>query len=267
MSGTNHRTWQLYHVGHFSTTVQLDPIADGRNLEQHADLARVTGQLVELMNRLRLPVTWAVSDPAHSAATSHILRSAVPHEFAILGDTNWLGQTAGRTRFARELSRRVLQARSAGLSVHTLAPRVAPVEHDVDLVVKHQITAIAGVGDASPSPRTTSSPRALHFGVWEIPVAGKLPARAGWFSNGGWSTWRRIRAAAKEAAMFHLLVDAPLMCEEGLAAQKTVAWLMERVAALRDRGLVQVETLRATAARLSNVPVTKPQRSILHQAA
>jgi hypothetical protein len=268
MSGnTNHRTWQLYQVGHFITTVHLDPIADGRKIEHQKDLANLTGQLIELMDRHRLPATWAVSDPTHSAATSHILRSSVPHELAILGDATWLGPMAGRTRFARELSRRVAQARSAGLAVHTLVPRVASIEPDVDLVVKQQITAIAGINTLPTATPATSSPRALHFGVWEIPVAGMLPARSGWFSTGGWSIWRRIRAAAKDARIFHLLIDAPLVCEEGRATQKTITWLMERVATLRDRGLVRVETLRATAARLSDVPAVKPQRSILRRAA
>jgi hypothetical protein len=248
-------------------TVQLDPIADGRNFEHHKELARVTGQLVDLMDLHRLPATWAVSDPAHSAATSRILRSAVPHEFAILGDENWLGPKAGRTRFARELTRRLAQARSTGLSVHTLVPRVATVGPDVDLIVKQRVTAVAGREISTVATAATSSPRALHFGVWEIPVSGKLPARSGWFSSGGWSIWRRIDAAAKDSAPFHLLIDVPLLCDERRYAQKTIDWLMERVAKLRDRGLVRAETLRATAARLSDVPATKPQKSILHGAA
>ena len=41
---------------------------------------------------------------------------------------------------------------------------------------------------------------------------------------------------------------------------------MRRVAKLRDRGLVQVETLGAAAARLSDLPVATPQRSILRRA-
>jgi hypothetical protein len=45
-----------------------------------------------------------------------------------------------------------------------------------------------------------------------------------------------------------------------------IAWLMRRVATLRDRGLVRVETLRSAAARLSDVPTVKPQRSILRAA-
>jgi hypothetical protein len=266
MPGTNHRTWQLYHVGHFMATVQLDPVADSRSVERQKGLASVTGKLIDLMNKHRLSTTWAVNDPAHSAATSQILRSEVPQEFAILGDANWLGPTAGRTRFARELSRRVAQARSAGLSVHTLVPRVAPIEQDVDLIVKQQIMAVAGI-DASAPTTVNSSPLALHFGVWEIPVTHKLPARSGWFSSGGWSTWRRVRAAARDAAFFHLLIDAPKIFDEGAGAQRTLAWLIEKVATLRDRGLVRIETLRATAARLSVVPAVKPQQSILHRAA
>jgi len=267
MSGKNHRTWQLYHVGHLLTTVQLDPIADACNLERHKELANVSEQLIGLMDSHRLPATWAVSDPAHSAATSHILRSAVAHELAILGDANWLGAVAGRTRFARELSRRIAQARGVGLEVHTLVPRAASIERHIDLIVKQQITAIAGVDSLDSTRRTIATPRALHYGVWELPVSGSLPAKGGWFSNGGWSTWRRIRGAAKDAATFHLLIDAPSICREGRAALTTVDWLMRRVANLRDRGLVRVETLRATAARLADVPVVQPQQSILRRAA
>jgi hypothetical protein len=267
MSETNHLTWQHYHVGHFQVTVQLDPVADGRNLERHEDLANVTGQLIALMDTHRLPVTWAVSDPAYSAATSLILRSAVAHELAILGDPNWLGPMAGRTRFARELARRVAQARSAGLAVTTLVPRVASIERHIDLIVKQRITAVAGIDESVSAARQIATPRALHYGVWELPVAGSLPRRSTWLLSGGWSTWRRIRRAAHDAATYHLLIDAPAICEEGRYAQKTIAWLMGRVAGLRDRGLLRVETLRDAAAHLADVPAVKPQQSILRRAA
>ena len=267
MSGTNYRTWQTYHVGHFLVTVQLDPVADARNLKRHNELAEVTRQLIDVMESNRLPATWAVSDPAHSAATPLILRSAVEHEFAILGDANWIGPMAGRTRFARELTRRVAQARGAGLDVHSLVPRAAAIERDIDLIVKQQITAVAGVEAQPQATRHIATPRALHYGVWELPPTSTLPQPATWFSNGGWSTWRRIRRAARDAATYHLLIDAPTLCDEGRRARSTVAWLMRRVAGLRDRGLVRVETLHAAASRLAAVPVVKPQRSILRRAA
>src|SRR5437763_4614370 len=118
MSGTNHRTWQQYHVGHLLITIQLDSAAAGQN--QHRELPGVTRRLIALAELQRLPVTWAVSDPAHSAATSLILQSAIDHELAILGDANWVGPTAGRTRFARELVRRLTQARASGLEITSL---------------------------------------------------------------------------------------------------------------------------------------------------
>lgn len=266
MSSMNHRTWQTYHVGHFLTTVYLDPVAEARSIERHRELTKLTAQLVQLTDSLHLPTTWATGDPAQSAATSEILRSTVPHEFAILGDTNWVGPMAGRTRFARELSRRVVQARLKSLCVHAFVPRVAPVERDIDLVVKHDITAVAAVTSMVQAMRKATTPRAMHYGVWEMPVSAKMPMKSGWFSQGGWSTWRRIRAAARDAALFHLVIDAPALCEAGRAAHDTVARLLYKVAHLRDRGMVRVETLRETAARLSDVPAVKPQRSILRAA-
>jgi hypothetical protein len=267
MPGKHHRTWQTYHVGQFLTTVELDPVSHVRHVEQHKALATVASQLIELMDTLRLPATWAVSDPAHSAATSQVLESAVPHELAILGDTTWLGAMAGRTRFARELSRRVAQARSAGLSVHTLVPRVASVERDVDLIVKQQITALAGIDSSTHASRSIAAPRALHYGVWELPITGRLPTKRGWLWSGGWSMWRRIRGAARDASTFHLMIDAASLCEAGRGAQSTVAWLLRRVANYRDRGLVQIETLHMAAARLADVPAVQPQQSILRRAA
>src|SRR3954463_5642260 len=165
MSGTHQRTWQQYHVGHLLITVQLDSAATGRQLERHQELAAVTRRLISLADSERLPVTWALSDPAHSAATSLIIQSPVEHEMAIRADINWVGATAGRTRFARELVRRLAQARAAGLEVTSLVPHVAPIENHIDLVVKQHITAVARY--ESPDARVRLlSPRALHYGVW-----------------------------------------------------------------------------------------------------
>jgi hypothetical protein len=264
MSGTHHRTWQQYHVGHLNITVQLDSTAEGHSVERHQELAGVTRQLISTMDAERIPVTWAVSDPAHSAATPLVLKSAVDHELAILGDANWVGPTAGRTRFARELVRRVTQARAAGLNVTTLVPSVASVESHIDLVVKQQFTAVAGLNSAAA--RLLLEPKALHYGVWELPVSASLPLKATWFSSGKRTLWRRIHRSASDASTFHLLIDAPAIAATGRGEESTVQWLAHRIATLRDRGLVRVETLRATAARLSDVPAVSPQRSILRVA-
>jgi hypothetical protein len=264
---THHRTWQQHHVASVLVTVELDPVADGHSIERHRGLAELTKRLVELFDTHRVPATWAVNDPAHSAATSLVIRSAVDHELAILGDPNWLGPTAGRTRFARELARRVAQARTAGICVRSLVPRVETVKRHIDLVVKQQITAIAGV---EPPPQVAfpwPTPHALHYGVWEMPVTDRLPRRSFWFFEGGRSVLRKIRRAARDVATFHLTINAPALEHEGRRAQKSIAWLVRQVATLRDRGLIHVETLGAAAARLADLPAASPQRSILHRAA
>jgi hypothetical protein len=267
MSRTNHRTWQKHRIGHFLLTVHLDPPSEARSREKHPKLADFVRHTIELADERQLPVTWAVSDPAYSAATPLVLQSATCHELAILGDANWVGPTAGRTRFARELSRRVSQARSAQINVTTLVPRVGPVDRHIDLAIKHRISAIAGVEEAYSVIPPKALPRALHYGVWEIPVSGSLPLRSRWWFSGKRFVFRQIRVAAHAAAIFHLVVDAPTMVREGRGATAALAWLVRRVAELRDRGLIATETLGQTAARLSAVPSAKPQHSILRKAA
>jgi hypothetical protein len=265
MSGKNYRTWQNYRVGHLLFTVLLDPQSDSRNITRHKALESTALHLVTLMDRFRLPATWAASDPAQSAATSMVLRSDVSHEMAVLGDTNWIGPTAGRTRFARELARRVTQARATGLEISTLVPRAASIAEHIDLVVKQQLTSIVGC-EAPDAKGMLRTPVALHYGVWEFPITAGLPAPAKWYSTPGWSLWRRIRRAARDASSYHVVIDAPAMSEDNGRSERIIAWLMRRVATLRDRGLVRVETMRTAAARLSNVPAVKPQRSILRAA-
>jgi len=266
MSGTHQRTWQQYHVGHLLITVQLDSPATGRKIERHKELAGVTRRLISLADSERLPVTWAVSDPAHSAATSLILKSAVEHEMAILGDATWVGATAGRTRFARELVRRLAQARATGLEVTSLVPHVASIENHIDLVVKQHITAVAGF-EAPESGRRLLSPRALHYGVWEVPISENLPLQSSRFFNGKRSLWKRVRRTISDAGTFHLIINAPAVAETGQGTEKTIAWLANRIALLRDHGMIHVETMRSMSARLSDVPAVRPQRSILRAAA
>jgi hypothetical protein len=267
MGNTNHKTWQQHRVGRLLVSVHLDPVTGGHVVESEQELAKITRRLIDLMDGQSLPATWAVCDPAYSAATPLILRSSVDHELAILGDANWLGPTAGRTRFARELARRVSQARNAGIAVTTLVPRAASVERHIDLVVKQQISAISGVESSANAGYRSLVPRALHYGVWELPVARSLPTHHRWPLFNGWVTWRQIRRAAIEAADYHLVIDAPRLLADGGRGVQPVARLLRRVAELRNRGFLRVETLGKAAQRLSNVPTLLPQCSILRRAA
>jgi hypothetical protein len=265
MSGTNQHTWQQHHVGQFLLTIKLDSVETGRSIERHHGIADVAKRLIALADSHRLPVTWGVSDPAHSAATSLIMRSAIEHELAILGDENWVGPTAGRTRFARELIRRVAQARSTGLEITSLVPHVAPIDNHIDLIVKQSITAVAGF-ELPDTTQRSMAPRALHYGLWELPISKRLPLETKRLFGNHWGFWKGIRRFTREAGTFHLLIDAPAFADGRRSSETIVEALTKRIALLRDRGIVRVETLRSAAARLADVPVARPQRSILRVA-
>jgi hypothetical protein len=266
MSMANRRSWQKHHLGHVHLTVEAEPTDIDRNLDRHRGLAKVTEQLFEILNCHKLPATWAVGDPANSAVAALVADSETRHGLAVLGDRYWIGKTAGRTRFARELARRVSQSRRAGMEVVTLVPRVAPVVEHIDLVVKNGIQAVVVMNEAAGQRPATQDPRALHYGVWEFSTTNRLPLRSSWLPGRAWKLFRKFRRAGKDASTVHLMLDVSAIEEAGRSATQTVEWLMRRVAKLRDRGLLQVETLATAAARLSNLPVVKPQRSILRQA-
>jgi hypothetical protein len=264
MSRFARRSWHPHRTGRFVITLELDPVADGHTIERHRELEAVTKRLVDLFTACRLPATWAVSDPAFSAATSLVLQSPVAHEIAILGDPSWLGPTAGRTRFARELERRVMKSRSMGIRVTSLVPRGESIQRHIDLVVKNGITAVTGMANAAPSMRPVI-PQALHYGVWQLAGSIAFPQQAAGFLS-TWRLGRRLRRAAHEAALFHLIIDVRALAEEGARIEKRLTRVARHLAELQKRGLARVEPLGATAARLAEVPAASPQRSILRAA-
>ena len=129
-------------------------------LDDQRRLASTTDSLIEALRDCRLAATWAVADPAVSAATE-VIRAAAEnnnaendnaHDIAVLGDHTWIGPQAGRTRFARELSRRVLRAQVAGIGVSTLGVRDAVLSDHLDLLVQHGIPAVRGTRPLPAAP-------------------------------------------------------------------------------------------------------------------
>ncbi|HEY4233247.1 MAG TPA: hypothetical protein VGM76_07460 [Lacipirellulaceae bacterium] len=256
-----------FQFGRVHLTIETEPVDIDRNLERHRRLAEVTRELVELLDSHRLAAAWAVGDPAHSATTALLTLSEIQHEVALLGDHHWLGPNAGRKRFAHELARRVSQARAAGIAVSTLVPRVAPIAEHVDLIVKHGLHAVVGSNGVMEGRFRTTVPRALHYGVWEFATTSRLPLHGTWWSGASRKLIRQIRRAAEERATIHLLVDAPALEQEGVQAMRSIRRLIREIGQLHERGLLRAETLGAAAARLSDLPVATPQRSILRLAA
>src|SRR5262245_3172406 len=96
-------------------TIELELALHQQTTQNAALLEDYTDLLLKLSTAYEMPFTWAVSDPAFSAAKEAIMQSTLPQEIALLGDATWVGATAGRARFRRELSRRVSAAESQGI--------------------------------------------------------------------------------------------------------------------------------------------------------
>ena len=269
MAGYRLRSWQKPTVGRVLITVALDGPAKAAGFEQHRRIESFTRELLEHLTRAALPATWGVSDPVHAAATpalenSRILHE-VAHEIAVIGDATWVGPSAGRPRFAKELARRVNAARAKGLPASSLLLQKAVLGDDLDLVVKRGITAVCHIDQDGSAPTQTRNPRSLHYGVWEMPPTGHLPTKPGWLAA------RRlvanIRRVARDGGFYHMCIAAPAVVSQPAGVRRRLSRVLQDIAKLRDRGLLKVETLAAAATRLSDVPATTPQRSLLRQAA
>ena len=76
--------------GLFMVSVDLDADIDNPAQANARTLHDAADQLVTLFDRHQIPATWAVADPAHSAATDLVRQSRIGHEIAILGDRAWV---------------------------------------------------------------------------------------------------------------------------------------------------------------------------------
>ncbi len=248
-----------------SIDLELDPEEHDRQLERQLDLVR--SELVTLTKNAAIPATWAVADPMLSAATESILAAKCGHEIAVLGDRAWLGPGCGRDRLARELTRRFSVPRKAGIPVSTLALR--NVEHvaDLDLLLKHGVTAVCSIPIDDPSFARKHEQPPLRFGLWQPPDARRLPAQSTWWSPLGWLVRREIKRAIRHRSLLHLRFDAPRLIHDPGRSLDLVASILRYAAAKRDAGQLAVKTISQLATQALSSRAAQPSRSILQSAA
>lgn len=256
-------------MGTLVVTVDLEPVLRRASLEPMRRLDETTDWLIKTFGRLGIPATWAVADPAHSAATGRLLAAGVGHELAVLGDASWMGREAGRGRFAKELARRVLGSRAAGISVTSLVPRDVEIGDHVDLLVKYGVTAVRG-GFESTGRGRRGQPRSLHFGLWEVPSSMQLPGRSAWSFGvtalSGVVARRGIRRSGHRRRVFHLVVNAWRLATSSGRERQVLERTLCVARQARDQHTLRLDTLADVAARLSCVPRVAPARSILRSA-
>ena len=260
--------------GVFAISIDLELDPDRRGLDQTRSLEDVAGRLISLLTKYQIPATWAVADPAVSAATDRLVSAGAGHEIAVLGDQSWVGREAGRSRFSRELTRRVSRGRSAGLTISTLVLRNVVLDDHLDLVVKEGISAVrsdyaGSTGSGLLRRRAVAEPRSLRFGLWDLPAATRLPGESRWLPSGGGarSARRGIDRAIATRAVYQLMIDGLLLAVRSPSALRLLERVLRHVDQRRQQGTLTVATLAGTAALLAGNRQGTPSHSILRPAA
>jgi len=231
----------------------------GRSLDS------VTTALLGLFEKYRLDASWAVADPAVSAATDSIRSCPQQHEIAVLGDPTWVGSAAGRPRFSRELVRRIEGGRSVGIAISTLVLREGVVADHADLLVKHGVTVVRGNLPRGSQLVEHCRPMPIRFGVWDIPACCAVPAARRW-----WPTTvagHAVRAAVRNLDFVHFSIDAGRLVAARNSGLRSVERLLRLVARERDDARLKVSTLAAMADQLRPIRSSPPTHSILRSAA
>ncbi len=254
-----------------SIDAELD--VERRGLDQQGSLERVTAELADLLAKYRAPATWAVADPAVSAATDRLTQTSVAHEIAILGDRSWVGREAGRSRFARELTRRVTRGRTAGIALSTLLLRDTELDDHLDLVIKQGLSAVVQAGPAAERSWFSSRPAALllplRFGLWSFPTHATLPGRRVLLRLRGTASRirRTIDRAVANREVCHLSINGLAIAVQGPSALRTIERVLRHADKRRQQGQLCLSTLATASARLTGGRQSAPARSILRPAA
>ncbi|HZL88942.1 MAG TPA: hypothetical protein VFB96_11255 [Pirellulaceae bacterium] len=246
-------------------SIELELAIDRPSADRQQRLDHLTGELLDLLQQHRLPATWAVADPARSAASPSLLAGDVRHEIAVLGERSWIGRGAGRMRIERELSRRFGAARQAGMQVSTLVLRNVSQPVDLDLLLAYDIAAVSF--PACHHAPTGPSAGTHRFGVWHAPLAWRLPLAPCWWQPAAWKVARRLREVAGNRGLLHVAIDGDALVEcedDGLAQARTI---VGQVARMRDEGRILVRTLQDLAFENLALRSAQPAKSLLAPAA
>lgn len=208
-------------------------------------LGDLTPELVALLDAHGFAATWAVADPARSAATESILASIQPHEIAVLGDRSWLGWGAGGSRANRELTRRI-----SGAAENQIAIRTLVLHNESSFANGLQLSELGIRTVRQPIGHEVLRPVSLMGLAKGLLVAEQVQRLAlpNW-----WSWWEgesplaarcRQRSLLPDRANCHLGIDAQQLCAAGPRGLHRLANALAELSELRSEHGLQVLTLR-----------------------
>lgn len=210
-----------------------------------ARLDDLTPDLVDLLDAHRIAATWAVADPARSAATEAILTSSQAHEIAVLGDRSWLGWGAGGSRANRELARRITGAAARNIEIRTLV-----LHNESSFANGLTLTELGIKTIRQPIGHEVLRPVSLMGLSKGLVLAEQvqrmvLPTWWNWWEAETSLTVRcRQHSLVSGRATCHLGIDAQQLCTAGPRGLQRLGSLLSEIADLRNRYGAQLLTLR-----------------------
>ncbi len=205
----------------------------------------LTPELVALLDSHGIAATWAVADPARSAATEAILASEQPHEIAVLGDRSWLGWGAGGSRAKRELTRRISGAADRQIAIRTLV-----LHNESSFANGLQLGELGIQAIRQPIGHEVLRPVSLMGLAKGLLIAEQVQRLAlpNWWN--WWEGESQLAARCRQPSLLpdratcHLGLDAQQLCTAGLRGLYRLANSLSELSELRNRQDVQLQTLR-----------------------
>jgi hypothetical protein len=231
-------------------------------LATRKNMAAAATTLMGLLADGAINATWGVEFPAEDSWALALSQRHTGHEIALLGDSTWVGPAAPRAQFAAELARRVTAARAVSVDISSLLLADTDLRRDLDIAVKHGLTAVRPCIGRDSGTAATS----LRYGLWRIPAALSLtePDR-GILRRSTRSIVRVIDTAVATQRLCHLAIDAGQITT---AQERKLRAVFAHIARQRIAGRLVTETLGGASLRQTNPRIAlAPARSILREAA
>lgn len=247
-------------------SIDLDHVEGRVAAAERREMCAGTRQLLHLLTTRGVAATWCATEPAKSPLASPMIEHNMSHELALRGEPTWAGAAAPRAWFTQNLIQRINDARESGLNITALSTQEALPDDRCDILLKLGIVAMRE-DQAGGERNSGTAPFGVRYGLWNIPVTCRLPARGGWLP--GWDgamAARVVRQAAERRSLVHLAIDGA-----SVLGPRTAGWRsMERMAALAAQlqaaGMLQVMTLSSAATHLMPARAVPAARSILRVA-
>jgi hypothetical protein len=204
-------------------------------VQAHKNLDAASTTILGQLNEAGISATWGLESPADDPWARTLADRHPRHEIALLGDATWVGAGASRARFAGELTKRVTKARAIGIGLSSLVLTDTDLRADLDIAVKHGVTAVR------PTSGQSGDPAALRFGLWRVPATLRLTeSRRSLLFAASRTFIRAVDAAVGARGLCHVVIDTQ---EFSSRHERTIRQVLAHVARQRVAGRLAVKTL------------------------